>query len=115
MSSWATPAVKAGVKRRLVAGDPPPAWLKRHPRCAYLTRHILSVPYWVKYSDFDALRLERLWASVMHNELHCLDHIVPLSHPLVCGLTVPWNLRVVSAKANTAKGNNWLPGQMELL
>jgi hypothetical protein len=34
-----------------------------------------------------------------------VDHIYPLVHPLCSGLHVPWNLRVITAKANQTKGN----------
>lgn len=35
---------------------------------------------------------------------YVLDHIVPLKHPSVSGLHVPWNLRVVKHKTNAKKG-----------
>lgn len=36
---------------------------------------------------------------------HEVDHVYPLIHPRMCGLHVPWNLRVVPTALNQAKGN----------
>ena len=36
-----------------------------------------------------------------------VDHIIPLKHPLVCGLHVEWNLQLMFKSDNRSKGNKY--------
>lgn len=64
-------------------------------------------PPWVREMDLlhwyeEAQRLTKETGTE-----HSVDHIVPLKHPLVCGLHVPWNLQVMTLLANKRKGNRF--------
>ena len=59
--------------------------------------------------DFDAVLVIYDFAHEFRKagfEIH-VDHIVPLQHPLVCGLHTTANLRPCTAEGNTKKGNEF--------
>lgn len=62
------------------------------------------VPRW--FNDTHKEQIE--WLFKRRKKGYHVDHIVPLRHPLVSGLHVPWNLRVISATENLKKSNKLL-------
>lgn len=62
-----------------------------------------SIPPWASITDF----LPICRKAIKAGPGYVLDHIVPLKHPLVCGLHVPWNLRVVLKRTNDKKGGRF--------
>ena len=59
-----------------------------------------ATPAWCKPSHFKKLLLER-------PKGYHLDHIIPINHPDVCGLHVPWNIQYLSAGDNIRKSNKF--------
>jgi 5-methylcytosine-specific restriction endonuclease McrA len=104
------------LRPRILHGDLAlyPHWLIRHPRAEYIIAHILATPYWVDNKDIDPFYLEARSRTIKTGEEHVVDHIIPLNHPYVCGLHVPWNLQVITRKANSKKSNVWMPDQLDL-
>lgn len=56
----------------------------------------------------EIFRTARRLTSTTHIP-HEVDHEIPLLHPLVCGLHVPWNLQILTQKANREKHNRFDP------
>lgn len=104
--------VSATMKRRILAGATP-AWMLRHIRGRYIIKSTLSAPLWVHRRDFKHLREEANKLTLYTGVRHVLDHHVPIDHPYVCGLTAPWNIRVIPYDANAYKRNSWHPDQEE--
>lgn len=110
--------------RALVLRGQEPLWLTRHSRRKYLINLYLSTPDWVDRKIIGAMKREARRRSKRDGVLWVVDHIVPITHPHVCGLTVPWNLRIITAKENAGRSNRWwewtsdlfdLPEQLRLL
>lgn len=107
-------AVRPELRKMILKGQIP-HWLEKHPRRRRIVLMTLSVPPWVKRQDFKELEAERDFRSKATGVPHVLDHIIPVDHPLVCGLTVPWNMAVMDSPANARKGNKLHPAfQIEM-
>lgn len=66
---------------------------------------------WAIASFYSTVQLRMLATGVQHS----VDHIVPLHHPLVCGLHVEHNLRVIPLAENMQRSNVacWSDGPFE--
>lgn len=67
-----------------------------------------ATPSWL--TEQDKLHFKCIYqVAAMRNKesdiLWHVDHIVPLQGENVCGLHVPWNLQIITAEENLAKGN----------
>lgn len=67
-----------------------------------------ALPKWVDRKALAAIYAEAASKTEVLGVQHHVDHDIPLSHPLVCGLHVPWNLAIVTADENLTKSNRWL-------
>lgn len=76
-------------------------------------RHREATPKWLTMAQKKEMReIYRIAITMTKTtgEQYVVDHIVPLRSDVVCGLHVPWNLRVVTAAENSAKSNKLLQG-----
>jgi len=78
----------------------------------YKLRKVNATPPWLSESQLLHIKCKYQLAAMLNIhgvEAWHVDHIVPIRGKDVCGLHVPWNLRVIPAKENMAKGNRlWL-------
>lgn len=61
-----------------------------------------AMPKWANKQDIRDVYLE-----AQYMQMH-VDHIIPLKHPLVCGLHVWDNLQLLTPKQNLEKGNKFV-------
>ena len=74
-------------------------------------RHRNATPKWL--TNGEKLSMRQLYLQAMEltrltGERYVVDHIVPLISDEVCGLHVPWNLRVITQEENLRKSNKLL-------
>lgn len=91
-----------------------PAWIANNKRAKYIAQVVLSAPPWVDRTALKAIQAEARAKTIATGELHVVAHRIPLNHPRVCGLTVPWNLKVKPWRVNASEGNHFCPEQMEM-
>jgi predicted ribonuclease toxin of YeeF-YezG toxin-antitoxin module len=73
-------------------------------------RHRIATPQWLTPEHKERIRQVYLQAqhmSELTGEKYVVDHIVPLKNKHVCGLHVPWNLRIMTHAKNCKKHNKF--------
>jgi len=74
-------------------------------------RHKNATPPWITKEQKQTMRelyLQAMQLTRITGERYVVDHIIPLINPEVCGLHVPWNLRVITQEENLKKSNKLL-------
>ena len=74
-------------------------------------RHRNATPSWITKEQKLQIRQMYLQAqklTKMTGERYVVDHIIPLINDSVCGLHLPWNLRVMTQEENLKKSNKLL-------
>lgn len=87
------------------------AWEKRNPHVQISKNRVRGAkvqracsPWRNRFFVSEIYALARLRTKVTGVKWH-VDHVVPLRHPIVCGLHNEFNLRVIPALDNISKGN----------
>jgi hypothetical protein len=71
-------------------------------------KHRVATPPWLtrrQKSEIRQLYQIAITMTKTTGEQYVVDHIVPLRGETVCGLHVPWNLRVITQEENLKKSN----------
>ena len=99
------------------------AWKKENPvqvladNKVRRRKHRTATPPWItrrQKSEIRALYQSAILSSKITGEKYVVDHIYPLRSEVVCGLHVPWNLRIITQAENLVKSNS-LPSDAEAL
>lgn len=68
-----------------------------------------ATPFWADREEIRKIYVEARNFSLRTGIKHHVDHIYPLKHENFVGLHVSWNLRILPATINSAKGNRVPP------
>ncbi len=78
-------------------------------------RRVGSTQWEDRTITFKVFELKAYWNEIWPEEQLQVDHIIPVLHPLVCGLHVHNNIRLMTKKDNSIKSNLILTDEEETL
>lgn len=101
LDGWCNgPLFRPVVKRRVP---------KPHNGLARIRKVQSRIPRWAEASQIRMFYAVAAQRQRVTGTEWSVDHIVPIEHPLVCGLHCASNLQVVPLADNIRKSNNWWP------
>ena len=68
-----------------------------------------ATPSWANKKQIESLYKKARELTQQTGEIYCVDHVVPLLSPLVCGLHCEANLKIIPKLENDRKGNRYWP------
>ena len=104
----ASPAERAATSARVTENrarrfKEDPAYKRAFNLWGSTKKRATKIPPWVSITDFVPICAE----AVRRGKGWTIDHVIPISHPLVCGLHVPSNLCVIPEGLNQMKGSRF--------
>ena len=75
----------------------------------YQARKANALPKWAGREAMEAFYEEAIRLSRETGIKHEVDHVVPITHQLVCGLNCEANLQVIPMRLNRSKNNRYWP------
>lgn len=70
-------------------------------------KKLRATPKWANHAKIEAIYSEAKRLTEINGVEYHVDHIIPLQHPLVCGLHVHQNLQVILGSENMKKSNKF--------
>lgn len=95
------PPVQAEFELKLL---PKKRWAQHRERARKIR---IATPAWADPKEISMFYCRAQTRTKNTGIVHVVDHMIPIKHPLVCGLHTPANLRVITQEENARKHNRW--------
>jgi len=75
--------------------------------CERQKKKFQSIPPWANKNAIQQIYIQARHLTEITGINHEVDHIIPSTHPLVCGLHVETNLQILTESENCSKSNRF--------